>query len=205
MCTEFPQYLHKCLICSSANLGYATFLSIEDNTFCLIDAKVWNHPDYCGGTMKKMRDIILPIVFLMISVPGVAADVNGVLNFTNYTDEELYVELFVYDNCCTRIYDLYVRPYRTSIAEFWSDSIHATYSACAYGEITGDYYGCMQGGVADYNNNIYFDASGDPYLSTPSDLPAEVFTFANPYHRDHFESRSHYHADVGCFIDTLSF
>ena len=155
--------------------------------------------------MKKMRYFILPIVILMISVSGVAADVGGVLNFTNYTDEELYVELFVFDNCCTRIYDLYVRPHRTSIAEFWADSINATYSACAYGEITGDYYGCIEGGVTDYNNNIYFDNSGDPYLSTPSDLPAEVFIFKNPYHRDHFESGSHYHAGVGCFIDTLSF
>jgi hypothetical protein len=170
-----------------------------------MDANVWDHPDYCGGTMKKMRLIILAMVFLVISVSGVAADVNEVLNFTNHTYEELYVELYVYDYCCTQVYDIYVRPYRTSIAEFWANSINATYSACAYGEITGDYYGCIEGGISDYNNNIYFDDSGAPYLSTPSDLPAEVYIFKNPYHRDHFESGTHYHAGVGCFLDTISF
>lgn len=158
--------------------------------------------------MKKILLIILPIIFLVISASGAAADVNEVLNFTNYTYEELHVELFVFDNCCTHIYDLYVWPHRTSIAYFWAGTTYATYSACAYGEITGDFYGCIEGGISDYYNNVYFDDSGEPYLSTPSDLPAEVFVFKNPYNRDHVdvvESDSHYHASVGCFIGTISF
>lgn len=158
--------------------------------------------------MKKNRLIMLPIFFLVISASGAAADVNEVLNFTNYTHEELYVELFVFDNCCTHIYDLYVRPHRASIADFWAGTINATYSACAYGEITGDFYGCIEGGIKDYNNNIYFDDSGEPYLSTPSNLPAEVFVFKNPYNRNHVgvvESDGHYYVGVGCFIGAMSF
>jgi hypothetical protein len=158
--------------------------------------------------MKKMPLIAFAVIFLIISASGAAADVNAALNFTNDTDEVLHVALYVFDYCCTHIYDLSVRPNRTSVADFWAGTSYATYSACAYGEVTGDFYGCMEGGISDYNNNVYYDDSGEPYLSTPSDLPTDVFVFQNPYHRDHvdgFESDSHYYARVGCFIGSMSF
>jgi hypothetical protein len=139
-----------------------------------------------------------------IPAPGAAADVNEILAFTNYTDEILYVELSIYDDSGWRIYDLYVRPDRTSIADFWADTIDAAYTACAYGEITGDDYGCVQGGIIDYDNNIYFDTTGEPYLSGPSDLPAEVYVFENPYQpADVVIIETDSHHDAGCFIRGL--
>jgi hypothetical protein len=158
--------------------------------------------------MKKTQLVVFAIIFLAISASGAAADVNAALHFTNDTDEALHVELFVFDHCCTHIYDLHVRPGRTSAADFWARTSSATYSACAYGEMTGDFYGCIEGGVSDYHSNVYFDDFGEPYLSTPSDPPAEVFVFQNPYHRDHvhgFESDSRYYARVACFIGSMSF
>lgn len=158
--------------------------------------------------MKKLRYSIFSIMFLVFSASGACADVNEVLAFTNFTDEELYVQLSVFDNSGRYIYDLYVLPDRTSIADFWADTIYATYFACAYGEITGDFYGCIEGGITDYNNNIYFDYTGEPYLSSPSDLPVEVFLFENPYNRPDvvvIEADSHYHARGGCFIGSMSF
>ncbi|MDJ0783325.1 MAG: hypothetical protein QNJ22_15215 [Desulfosarcinaceae bacterium] len=158
--------------------------------------------------MKKMRRVILVTLILTISAIEAAADVNEELRFTNLTYEELYVELTIFDACCTHIYDLYVWPHGTSIADFWADTLYATYSACAYGEISGDFYGCAVGGIDEYYNNVYFDISGDPYRSYPSDLPAERFVFDNPYHRHretHRDSGSHHHAYVGCFVDSLKF
>lgn len=158
--------------------------------------------------MKKLRYIIFSILLLVISASGASADVNEVLAFTNFTDEELYVELSIFDNSGWHIYDLYVLPNGTSIADFWADTIYATYSACAYGEITGDFYGCIDGGITDYNNNIYFDYTGEPYISSPSDLPTEVFFFENPYSSADvvvIETDSHYHARGGCFIGSMSF
>jgi hypothetical protein len=153
--------------------------------------------------MRKHRFFIFPVIYLVISAADAAADVNEALNFTNFTHEELYVELSIYDNCCNHIYDLYVWPDETSVAYFWAHSAYATYSACAYGEISGYFYGCIEGGISDYNNNIYFDDTGVPYLANPSYLPAEVYVFDNPY-SGHRQSRSHHHASVGCFMDTLA-
>lgn len=158
--------------------------------------------------MRKIRRIIIPIILLVISVSSAAADVNEALYFTNFTYEELHVELFIYDDCCSHVYDLYVWPYKTSLADFWADSLHATYSAYAYGEITGDFYGCISGGITDFNNNIYFDDIGEPYLSAPSDLPTEVYLFENPYDRHDVhvvKTKSHNRASISCFISTIGF
>lgn len=157
--------------------------------------------------MKRLRYIIYILVCLsVINVAGVAADINESLTFTNFTDEELYVELNVFDNSGGRIYDIYVLPDGTSIVDYWADTGYATYTACAYGEFTGDFYGCIDGGITDYYNNIYFDNFGDPYVSTPSGLPAEVYSFENPYQSADIvviETDSHHSA--GCFIGGLLF
>ncbi len=154
--------------------------------------------------MKMLRYILCIIMLPAILVTGAAADVNEILTFTNFTDEELYVELSIFDHFGWRIYDLYVLPDYTSIADYWAYSIDATYTACAYGEITGDFYGCAQGGITDYYNNIYFDITGEPYLSTPSDLPTEVFVFENPNQpADVVVIETDSHHSAGCFIGGL--
>lgn len=131
--------------------------------------------------MKKFGHIALIILFLVTGAAAAKADVNEFLTFTNFTSEELYIELTIYGPSGLNIYDLYVLPDGTSEADFWAETFDAAYSACAYGEITGDYYGCMDGYISDYYNNVYFDDTGDPYLSTPSGLPTEIFVFENPY------------------------
>jgi hypothetical protein len=139
-----------------------------------------------------------------IAASGATADVNEVLTFTNFTDEELYVELSIFDYSGWRIYDIYVLPDGTSIAYFWADTLDATYSACAYGEFTGDFYGCAQGGITDYYNNVYFDVTAEPYLSTPSDLPTEVYAFENPYQTaDIVVIETDGRHSAGCFIGGL--
>lgn len=154
--------------------------------------------------MKKLRTLICLMWLTVIPVAGAGADVNEILTFTNFTDEELYVELSIFDYSGWRIYDLYVHPHWTSMADFWADTLDATFTACAYGEITGDFYGCAQGGITDYYNNIYFDFSAEPYLSTPSDLPAEVYVFENPYQpADVVFIETDHHHRAGCFIGAL--
>jgi len=130
--------------------------------------------------MKKIGYIALIMLFLVTGAASAEADVNEILTFTNFTYEELYIEMTIYDNSGVNIYDVYVLPDGTSEADFWADTFNASYSACAYGEITGDFYGCMDGYISDYYNNVYFDNTGVPYLSTPSGLPTEVFLFDNP-------------------------
>ena len=139
------------------------------------------HPRNVEKMMKKTGYIILIMLFLVTGAVAAKADVNEILTFTNFTNEELYIELTIYDHSGVHIYDLYVLPDGTSIADFWADTFDASYSACAYGEITGDFYGCLDGYISDYYNNVYFDNTGVPYLSTPSGLPAEEFIFDNPY------------------------
>lgn len=155
--------------------------------------------------MKKIGRAVLIIVFLATGAAAANADINEILTFTNFTDEELYVELSIFDNSGQYIYDLYVLPGGTSIADFWADTFDAAYSACAYGEITGDFYGCMDGYISDHLNNVYFDNTGVPYLSTPSGLPAEVFVFENPNSSAGvvvIEGEVH-SSGGGCFIGTL--
>lgn len=158
-----------------------------------------------GGTMKILRHLIGLIMLPAIAASGATADVNAVLTFTNFTEEELYVELSIFDNSGWRIYDLYVQTDGTSIADFWTDAIDATYSACGYGEFSGDFYGCAHGGIADYYYSIYFDITAEPYLSTPSDLPTELFAFENPYQTaDIVIIETDNHDSAGCFIGGLS-
>ena len=130
--------------------------------------------------MKKTIHIALIMLFLATGATAAKADINEILTFTNFTNEELYVELTIYDDSGLNIYDIYVLPDGTSIADFWADTFDAAYSACAYGEVSGDFYGCMDGYISDYYNNVYFDNTGVAYLSTPSGLPTEVFAFDNP-------------------------
>jgi hypothetical protein len=154
--------------------------------------------------MEKLRNIIWFIILTAIPAAGATADVNEILTFTNFTHEELYVELSIYDHSGRRIYDLYVRPDGTSIADYWADTIDATYVACAFGEDTDRFYGCAQGGITDYYNNIYFDITAEPYLSTPSDQPTEVFVFENPYQpADVVIIETDHHHSAGCFIGGL--
>ena len=156
--------------------------------------------------MKSIRYITVVFLLLAFNAAKADADVNEILTFTNYTHEELYVELSIYDDSGWNLYDIYVLPNRSSIADFWSDSFFATYSACAYGEITGDFYGCINGGITDYYNNIYFDNTAVPYTSGPSGLPADVYVFENPNTSSGIGvivEGSHSGGGGGCFINAL--
>jgi hypothetical protein len=100
--------------------------------------------------MKTLCYVSVVMILLTFGAIGADAEVNEILTFTSFTGEELYVELSVFDDHGWYIYDLYVLPDGTSIANFWVDTVHAIYSACAYGEITGDFYGCIDGGIGEY-------------------------------------------------------
>ena len=157
--------------------------------------------------MKKGRFFFVGTILVMFSVASAAADVNELLTFTNYTDEELYIELCVYDDTGLFIYDLYVLENGSSIADFWAVNPFAAYSACAYGEISGDFYGCLDGHIGDYYTALYFDLSGYPYKSDPSDLPVEWFVFDNPNSPPDtlvIESDGYTSVGVGCFVGALS-
>lgn len=146
------------------------------------------------------------MISLMLGAAVAHADVNEILTFTNYTDEELYVELSVFDDTGEQIFDIYVRPDHTSVVDFWADTFDATYSACAYGEITGDDYGCIAGGISDYYNNVYFDLSGIPYTAGPSGLPEEWYVYDSPYSSADavtVESGVFVSGSGGCFIGAL--
>ena len=155
-----------------------------------------------------------PFLYLTILVAlagGVAgtghADVNELLMFTNHTDEELYIELSIDDIDGWFFYDLYVVAGGHSIADFWSVDPFAPYTVCAYGEETGDFYGCLDGSIGDYFNTVNFDFSGVPYRSEPSSAPAEWFVFDNPNLPADtlvIGASGHHHSSAGCFIGTLA-
>jgi hypothetical protein len=128
------------------------------------------------------------------------ADVNEVLMFANYTDEELYIELSIDDSIDWYIYDLYVLGGGISAADFWAVDPYATYSVCAYGEVTGGFYGCIEGSISDYYNMINFDLSGIPYKSEPWEEPLEWFVFDHPDHPTHTLQAS---SGEGCFVGAL--
>ena len=119
-------------------------------------------------------------VALTFGVSLADASVNDTLTFTNTTDERLNIEFAITDDSGQRIYDLFVLPNRTSIADFWADSFDATYVACGYGDVTGDSYGCIQGSISDASNNVYFNNNQQPFASTPSRLEADWFVFSAP-------------------------
>lgn len=132
----------------------------------------------------SMRSIPIWMVVLTFGTALAAAYVNDILTFTNETDEKLNVELSISGSAGWHTYDLYVLPGHTSIADFWADSFNAAYSACAYGDISDDFYGCIEGSISDDDNNVYFGNGGEPYRSASSGLPAEWFVFDNPYDND---------------------
>lgn len=142
----------------------------------------------------------------MMFTANAMADVNEEITFTNYTDEDIYVELAIIDDTGWTYYDLFVLEDGTSIANFWADTVFASYSACAYGEITDDFYGCIEGDINDGIHYVYFDNSGIPYLSDPPDLAtADIYFFDNPYNVADVlvvESEGHGHGS-GCFISAL--
>lgn len=152
--------------------------------------------------MKTKYFVLILGIFVVFSSSAAIADVNETLTFTNFTGEEIYVELYISDYSGDHLYDIYVLPNGTSLVDFWADTIFATYSACAYGEITGNFYGCISGDITDYYNNIYFDNTGIPYKSTPSGLPTELFAFNNPYSTVVVDD-TYIEAGTSCFIGSL--
>lgn len=154
-----------------------------------------------GGMMKSVLFIPVLMALLVIGATKADAYVNDILTFTNYTDEELYVDLSISFDIGWHIYSLYVLPNHTSIADFWANSFRATYLACAYGEISGDFYGCIEGSISDYYNNVYFENGTEPYTSSPSDRPVEWYVFDNPYDSDDDDSYIYVRAD--CFINSI--
>ena len=92
-----------------------------------------------------------------------------------------------------------------SVADFWVIDPYASYTACAYGEITGDFYGCIDGGIADFYNTVNFDLSGIPFKSEPSDEPAEWFVFDNSNQSSDFLFiGASSDGSGGCFIGSLT-
>ncbi len=130
--------------------------------------------------MKKLHYIFVMFLLLMCGISNALADVNEEITFTNYTDEEIYVDLAIIDDSGWNFYDLYVSEDGSSIANFWADTFFASYSACAYGQISGKYYGCIEGNIRDSFNFIYFDNTGFPYKSDPPDQDADLYFFDNP-------------------------
>ena len=156
--------------------------------------------------MKRSIWIVMGMIFFFCCAVNVHADVNEILTFTNFTDEELYVEMSVFDDTGEQIFDIYVVPNNTSVVDFWADTVDATYRACAYGEITTADYGCIAGGISDYDNHVYFDFSGAPYASGPSGLPEEWFVFDSPYSSADtlaVNAEVHTSGSGGCFIGLL--
>lgn len=156
--------------------------------------------------MKTIQYLLMLMLIWVAGVTTAWADVNEEITFTNYTDEDIYVELAIIDNTGWTYYDLWVFENGTSIANFWADTIFATYSACAYGEFTDDFYGCIEGDIHDGFNYVNFDNSGIPYLSDPPNVAtADIFLFDNPHHEPDVivvETDDHGYGG-GCFIGSL--
>ena len=157
--------------------------------------------------MKQLLYLTVIMAFMATSVSNATADVNEEITFTNYTDEEIWVELAIIDDTGWTFYDLYVTENGSSIANFWADTIFATYSACAYGEATDTYYGCIEGRISDHLNYIYFDETRHPYKSDPPDQDADLYFFDSPYDTPDvvvIETDDHYHErSGGCFIGAI--
>ncbi len=157
--------------------------------------------------MKKIKYLFILILIGVIGASNAMADVNEEITFTNLTDEDIYVELAVIDDAGWTYYDLWVLESGTSIANFWADTIFATYSACAYGEITDDFYGCIEGEVSHGFKHVYFDNSGIPFLSdAPNVAAADIYMFDSPHTPTAdvlvIEGEGHGHGS-GCFIGSL--
>jgi hypothetical protein len=156
--------------------------------------------------MKTLRYLSVVLMLTGLGAGPLHAEVNAVLGFVNYTDEELTIELSIDDTFGWLLYDLYVVPGGSSAAEFWADDPFAGYTACAYGAITGDFYGCLDGSIADYHNTVNFDVSGIPYKSGPIPHPYEWFIFYATEHSTEtlFVGASGSAGGSGCFVGSLS-
>ncbi len=156
--------------------------------------------------MKKIQCFIVLIMIALIPATAAWSDVNDEITFTNLTDEDLYIELAIIDDFGWTYYDLWVLQGGTSIANFWADTLFATYSACAYGEISDDFYGCIEGSISHGFKHVYFDNSGIPFLSdAPNVAGADIFMFDAPHSTADvlvIESEGHGHGG-GCFISSL--
>ena len=153
----------------------------------------------------RVAGILLAVLFMAVGIAQ--ADVNEFLYFNNHTDEELYIELSIDDVDGWQLLDLYVIAGGTSGADFWAIDPFAYYTVCAYGEITGDFYGCIEGSIADTFNTINFDFSGAPYRSTLTTEPLEWFVFDHPGHTTEtlfIGAGGHGHGGGGCFIGALA-
>ncbi|MDA8138570.1 MAG: hypothetical protein M0036_07930 [Desulfobacteraceae bacterium] len=159
-----------------------------------------------------MKRILLTFMILLAIINGTAtawADINEEVSFTNYTNESLYVELAVEDYSGWVYYGVYVEPGMCSYANLWADLAYARYSACAYGEVSDDFYGCIDGALGDGYQFLNFDNSGYPYSSAPPDQSCDAYMFDNPNQPPEvLVVEEHvYHEDggAGCFIGAMGF
>lgn len=162
--------------------------------------------------MKK-RCICLTI--FLLSLPFVAnaqAEVNEEISFTSYADEPLVVDLAVADHQAGWLYyDLYVEPFMCSFANIWVDAYHAPYSICFYGELTDDFYGCIESEFSDGYDSITIDHGGYPALSFPPEEACDAYYFESPYTEtevyvvEEEDSGPYISAGAGCFINSLKF
>ena len=157
--------------------------------------------------MKHLCNIATIIVLLGISAFPALADVNEELSFSNNTDEPLHIELYVEEGSDWALYDLYADSSGCRYANFWALRPFSAYSVCAYGELTDDFYGCIESDIDTdgWDNHIVFDNSGHPYLSDApfqecdtyyyetADSPPDII-FA--IHDDGYD----HEASVSCFI-----
>ena len=154
--------------------------------------------------MKKLQYLIIVGLIWTLGATGAWADYNEEITFTNFTDEDIDVELAVLDHSGWAYYDLTVLEFNTSIANFWTDAVFASYSACAYGIFSGDFYGCVEGELGQGPLHINYDFTLVPYLSgPPNEANADLFVFDHPNTTTGVvvvEGESHGHHGGGCFI-----
>lgn len=147
------------------------------------------------------------LLYFTFAIPALA-DVYEEISFSSYVDEPLYIDLAVMGHSDWTYYDLYVEPYSCSYVDFWADTPFASYSACAYGEFSDDFYGCIEGNLADGYIHITMDFSGVPYLSDPPRGTCDIYAFESPYDTGDYyvyeDDGPHVEASGGCFIGSLT-
>lgn len=156
--------------------------------------------------MKWHTKAIMISMVLLCSASITMGDVNEGLTFTNNTDEPLYVSLAVDEFNGWSVYDVYVETGWCSFADFFAYSPYAVYSACAYGEFTDDFYGCIEGNLNEAFDSIYLDGNGTPYLSTPPRYACDLYIFDRDIGTPDvvIVADEDYHQEAGaCFIRSL--
>lgn len=157
--------------------------------------------------MKRIQWIGVMTV-LLLGIAGLAvADINEEISFTSYVDEPLYADLAVWDHSGWIYYDVYVAPGSCSYANLWVDTYSAAYSVCFYGELSDDFYGCVDAEFNEGFNFITVDYSGRPLIDYPPDEACDAYYFDSPYPTSEVyivEEAVYYgHGDGGCFIGSL--